>query len=610
MFSRCCARCNSVSVLWFFVVSIAVGWLVVVSSESLAADSRIFTFVHRTGYTPKVEPSVQVPSVGSLLFDPRSDQPTVFIVEPVMHRVLRIRDTGVNGEHSIVAEVIAGLGTVSVEKGVWVPLIDAVKASIRGDSSAFPGESDNTAAFSDARSSLLTNITIKSEPPLKTKAANSAGKVVDAVIKAPLVGNIKASGLLEGGFSGDCGPANQAQFHNPQGVALSPDGALYIVDTENHRVRRVLPGRDGKITPTSTIETIVGSGKTGSFHGGFSGDSGPAGQAQLSHPQGIAFGPNGALFITDTRNHRVRRVLPGSDGKITPTSTIETIVGSGKGGSFHGDFSGDGGAANQARLNLPQGITFSPDGALLISDTLNHRVRRVLPGSGGKITPTSTIETIVGSAKQKRIIGKVVHGGFSGDGGPASAAYLNTPRGIVCTPGGDLLIADSFNHRVRRVIADSNGMITSTSKIETIAGSGMTGTGILCTTGIGGDFGGDGNLATQARLNLPIAVAFHPIIGLLIADSGNNRVRYVRGLEQVPTTVVSSSSSSSGGVVAPSSGSRVGLAVSSSGITGTTGVDSGSVVAPSPNPGENASWLRSASPRTSPRWRAASSTDH
>src|SRR5439155_1692857 len=144
------------------------------------------------------------------------------------------------------------------------------------------------------------------------------------------------------GFSGDGGPATQATLRNPRNVALAPDGSLYIVDRDNHCIRRM--GPDGIIT------TVAGNGTFG-----FSGDGGPATQAALRFPQDVAVAPDGNLYIADTGNRRIRRV--GPDGIIT------TVAGNGTNG-----FSGDGGAATQAALSHPPGVAVGPDGSLYIFD--------------------------------------------------------------------------------------------------------------------------------------------------------------------------------------------------------------------------------------------------
>jgi RHS repeat-associated protein len=264
------------------------------------------------------------------------------------------------------------------------------------------------------------------------------------------------------GYSGDGGPATQAKLGHPNGTALGSDGSLYIADTDNHVIRRV--ASDGIIT------TVAGN------QHGFSGDGGPATQASLSFPRRITMGADGSLYIADTGNNRIRRVSP--DGIIT------TVAGNGLKG-----YSGDGGPASQARLFEPFDMASSPDGNLYIADTQNNRIRRV--------SPDGIITTVAGNGLR----------GYSGDGGPASQARLARPWGVSFGPDGSLYIADTENHRIRRVL--HNGAIT------TVAGNGVAG------------FNGDGGSATQTRLSIPYGMAFDSDGNLYIADTGNNRIRRV-----------------------------------------------------------------------------------
>lgn len=176
------------------------------------------------------------------------------------------------------------------------------------------------------------------------------------------------------GYSGDDGPANEAKLDNgfgqwvmPAGkLAFGPDGYLYIADTFNNVIRRVAPGSDGVLgsgdAAEEVIETFAGTGKPG-----FKGDGGAAGKAQLFRPTDVAWSPNGELFVADRGNHCVRRI--DADGVITTVAGQCGVPGS----------SGDGAPATQAFLDEPFGVAFSPDGTLYIADTLNHRIRKVLP---------------------------------------------------------------------------------------------------------------------------------------------------------------------------------------------------------------------------------------
>ena len=215
-----------------------------------------------------------------------------------------------------------------------------------------------------------------------------------------------AAGTATWSFGGDGGPATQAHLGKPSGVAVGPDGSLYIADRANSRIRRV--GPDG------TISTVAGTGTEG-----FGGDGGPATQALVYYPRGVAVGPDGSLYIADTTNNRIRRV--GPDG------TISTVAGTGTEG-----FGGDGGPATQALLK-PMGVALGPDGSLYIADSHNYRIRRV--------DPKGTISTVVGTGTPC----------FCGDGGPPTQALLGIPADVALGPDGSLYIADEWTHRIRRV---------------------------------------------------------------------------------------------------------------------------------------------------------------
>jgi hypothetical protein len=223
------------------------------------------------------------------------------------------------------------------------------------------------------------------------------------------------------GFSGDNGPATAAQLNSPQSVAIGPDGTLYIADTGNQRIRAVAAGQ---------ITTFAGDGTAG-----YAGDNGPAASAIFDHPNALAIDTTGALLVADSGNHRVRRI---SAGQIT------TIAGNGLQG-----FAGDGSAATAAQLDTPSGIAVTADGRIFVADTHNHRVR--------VINTTGVIATFAGNGSA----------GYAGDGNAATAAQLALPRGLFATAAGALLIADSNNQRIR--------MVDATGTITTLAGNGTQG---------------------------------------------------------------------------------------------------------------------------------------
>jgi RHS repeat-associated protein len=274
------------------------------------------------------------------------------------------------------------------------------------------------------------------------------------------------AGTGTSGYSGDGGPATAAQLNAPIGVAVGPDGSVYIADFNNHRVR--------KVDPTGLITTVAGTGVSG-----YGGDGGPATAAQLFNPIRLAVAPDGSLYIADYPNNRIRRV--GPDG------IISTVAGTGTFG-----FSGDGGPATAATLSSPTGVAVGPDGSVYFADSQAHRIRRV--GRDGIIT------TVVGTP--------AVVAGYNGDGIPATAAFLSFPQDVWVSRDGTIYIADLFNYRIRRVTPD--GIIT------TIAGDGNAG------------FAGDGGPAAAGRFNEPRALAVGPAGDLYVVDYAiNNRVRRV-----------------------------------------------------------------------------------
>jgi sugar lactone lactonase YvrE len=224
------------------------------------------------------------------------------------------------------------------------------------------------------------------------------------------------------GFSGDGGAATRAKLHRPIGLAVDGSDNLFIGDARNHRVRRV--------NGSGTIGTAAGTGVLG-----FSGDGGAATSARLSFPWELTL-DSGNLYIADSGNHRVRRV--------DASGTITTVAGTGVRG-----YSGDGGAATAARLNRPGAVAVDDSGRLYIADFGNNRVRRV--DASGRIT------TVAGNGQQ----------GFSGDGGRATRAKLKAPSGLALDAAGNLYIADSGNNRVRKV--------NRSGKINTVAGNGKGG---------------------------------------------------------------------------------------------------------------------------------------
>jgi trimeric autotransporter adhesin len=281
-----------------------------------------------------------------------------------------------------------------------------------------------------------------------------------------IIHNIGNANSLPSGYSGDDGPASQAQFSAPAGLAVDRQNNLYIADRSNNRVR--------KIDTNGIVTTFAGNGQ-----GGYSGDGGAATNAAISLPEALAFDSQGNLYIADWGNRVVRQV--------TPAGIITTVAGDVN--IFPPTFSGDGGPATLASLIEPYGVAVDSSGNLYVSDQGDRRVRRV--------DGTGTIKTFAGSGASN----------FAGDGSQATQAALDYPTDVKVDGGGNLYIADAMNHRVRKV--SPAGIIT------TIAGVGTPG------------LSGDGGPATSAQLNTPAAVAVDASGNVYIVDSANFRVRRV-----------------------------------------------------------------------------------
>jgi sugar lactone lactonase YvrE len=280
-----------------------------------------------------------------------------------------------------------------------------------------------------------------------------------------------------GGGGGDAGPATSALLVYPTAVAADSSGNVFIADWSNNRIRRV-------DATTGIITTAAGNGIAG-----YSGDGGPATSASLWGRVGdVAVDAHGNLFIADINNERIRRV-------DAVTGIISTVAGSGQPGTAYipGGYSGDGGPATSATLEIPNGIALDTQGNLFIADTYNERIRRV-------DAVTGIITTVAGDGQEA----------FSGDGGPATSASLDIARfgDVALDARGNLFIADTGNNRVRRVDAVT-GIITR------VAGGGPLAPPI-----------GDGGPATSASLT-PGLGTVDAEGRLLIADPLHNRVRVV-----------------------------------------------------------------------------------
>ena len=325
------------------------------------------------------------------------------------------------------------------------------------------------------------------------------------------------------GFTGNFGPAKEAQIDNPFGVLRGPDGALWFTEYGGQRVRRLLT--DG------SLATVVGDGKRGLL-----GNGGPALSASLNMPHEIRFDPFGDLYIADMGNHVIRKVEMKS-GKIT------TLAGTGL-----PKFGGDGGPAKLAYLKQPHSIQFGRDACMYVCDTGNNLIRRVNMGSGVitsfagtgamGVTPDGApirgtplsgpraldvdregnlwVVTRDGNQVLKldmlneriHVIAGTGEKGYSGDGGPARNATFHGPKGISVDKDGNVWIADTENNAVRRINV-------ATGTIETIAGTGERGDGP------------DGD-ALKCKLSRVHGVFADADGAVYIGDSENHKIRVLK----------------------------------------------------------------------------------
>ncbi|HEY1258991.1 MAG TPA: SBBP repeat-containing protein [Stellaceae bacterium] len=331
-----------------------------------------------------------------------------------------------------------------------------------------------------------------------------------------------AVGTGTAGFAGDGGPAAQALLNGPFDVVFDRAGNLYFSDTFNHRIRRV-------DALSGIISTCAGNGEAG-----YSGDGGPATEARLNQPYGIAIDRAGNIYVADRLNHCVRRV-DAATGVITSFA----------GGDASG-FGGDGGPAVRATLVEPNGLAFDPEERrLFIADVADNRVRVVdlaagtiatfagtgeaaHSGDGGpaasagvhgaravKVAADGTVYVLERQGSSLRAVDpgtgliRMAAGtgarGYSGDGGPALAAVFDAPKELAVDPDGDILIVDTENHAIRRIDAASG-------RVETIAGGRKGG-------------GGDGGPAQAAGLARPHGAVVGPDRAIYIGDTENHRIR-------------------------------------------------------------------------------------
>ncbi|GJL66300.1 MAG: hypothetical protein NPIRA05_12710 [Nitrospirales bacterium] len=387
------------------------------------------------------------------------------------------------------------------------------------------------------------------------------------------------AGVGEPGGTGDGGASTKASVNEPKNVAFDHLGNLYVIDSENHVIRKI-DRKNGLIftiagdvrecqqatvepesvaaettaepedlladladNPAGAYEHTPDLSGTVRYWGGkaptetrFDGDGGPASEAKLNFPSGIAIDETGVMYIADTLNHRIRKVDPA-------TGKIQTIAGTGR-----AKWTGDDGPSQAATLNEPVALVIDGKGRLFVADQSNNRVRMI-------DTTTGMITTVAGMGEAT----------YNGDDMPAIESGLAGPSGLALDTDGNLLIADTFNNRIRKVNLESGG-------IETVLGNGQAFSyqpgvnggelsvarpyGIafdqnghlfitdsdnhllrkwnpventmMVVAGAGvAQFSGDGDLPQKSSLNFPFGVAVDQVGNIAIADTFNHRIRLI-----------------------------------------------------------------------------------
>jgi sugar lactone lactonase YvrE len=289
-----------------------------------------------------------------------------------------------------------------------------------------------------------------------------------------VITTIAGDGITQ--YIGDGTPATIFSLAHPEGIYVDNVLNVYVADNYNQRIR--------KITPGGTISTLLGNGTTG-----YTGDGGPASAATMNKPNGIVLDTAGNMFITEWYNSVVRRV-------DAVTGIITTVAGNGTSG-----YGGDGSSATSAQLGTPGGACLDRDNNIYIPDYANHRIRKVSAATG-------IITTIAGTGTN----------GYSGDGGPATAATLSYPVSICRDLWGNILWAEYGNNVVRK-------LNLTTGTISTIAGTGVNG------------YSGDNGPATAAKLGQPNGVFADGAGVIYISEDGNNVIRAVNTAGIIKTIV-------------------------------------------------------------------------
>jgi sugar lactone lactonase YvrE len=362
---------------------------------------------------------------------------------------------------------------------------------------------DGTPAYSGdggpAADAQLNSPKGQSAPPAGRLTRTANGEIIFADTGNHVIRKIDGAGIMslvagtpeQAGYEGDGGPATSAKLNTPSDVAIGEDGTIYVADTMNHVVREILPD--------NTIRTLAGTGERG-----FSGDGGPADEAQLDRPYGLSVGPDGSIFVADTHNHRIRQITvarPADLDTDEEEEPVEIIPCTGAPGSIctyagtgQKGHNGDGKNQLQTIFYWPIDIEFASNGRQIILDWNNHQVREIL-GDG-------TIQTIMGSDFVGD--GPSDLSDLTANGADPLTVDLNHPTDIQILPNFDILIVAWHNHKLRNIDAD-NG------RVRVLAGAGAMFV--------------DNVAAKDARFNQPRSAVLTPAGDLFMVDQRNQRVR-------------------------------------------------------------------------------------
>lgn len=337
---------------------------------------------------------------------------------------------------------------------------------------------------------IATNIAATSPNAVAVDAAGNLYMTDggNSVIRKVTPGGIATiiAGTVTPGYNGDGILASAAQLNGPNGIAVDPNGNIYVADYYNQRIRRI-------DAVSGIITTVAGTGTSG-----YNNDNIAATTAQLKSPCGVALDTFGNIYIAEASGQRIRKIT-------VSTGLITTIAGIGSSGN-----TGDGAAATLAKLNTPRSVAVDAAGNVYIADNGNYKIRKVDIATGN-------INTIAGIGTN----------GSSGDGAAATLAQVN-PMGVMVDANNNVYIGDNLNHKIRKI----DGV---TGIITTIAGTGTTGGS------------GDGGNATLAQLAAPRGIAMSASGNLYIAEYNGNRVRMVNGTTAIISTVLGNSTYSFGG---------------------------------------------------------------